>query len=112
MATPLLPPLVWAGTYTPPISPLPPSDCSYTSALGMVLLPYLQYNGTATGGLLAPEDLQPLLDTPGAAAALAVFKSLLAFHIPLDLQVGGRVRQPVSACLVIGHTPRTPLAHP
>eukprot|EP00198_Chlamydomonas_reinhardtii_P006617 XP_001695953.1 predicted protein [Chlamydomonas reinhardtii] len=64
----------------------PDPDCSYTSALGMVLLPYLQYNGTATGGLLAPEDLQPLLDTPGAAAALAVFKSLLAFHIPLDLQ--------------------------
>ncbi|KAG2434059.1 hypothetical protein HXX76_007787 [Chlamydomonas incerta] len=64
----------------------PDPDCSYTSALGMVLAPYLQYNGTATGALLAPEDLQPLLDSAGASAALGVFKALLRFHIPLDLQ--------------------------
>ncbi|EFJ49433.1 guanylyl and adenylyl cyclase family member, partial [Volvox carteri f. nagariensis] len=48
----------------------PDPDCSYASALGMVLAPYLQYKGTAQGAFLHPSDLTPLFGSPGALAAL------------------------------------------
>ncbi|GLI68045.1 hypothetical protein VaNZ11_012368 [Volvox africanus] len=64
----------------------PDPDCSYTSALGMVLAPYLQYKGTAQGAFLRPEDLTPLFQNAGARAALDLFSKLMQYHMPLALQ--------------------------
>ncbi|KAG2501549.1 hypothetical protein HYH03_000056 [Edaphochlamys debaryana] len=64
----------------------PDPDCTYASALGMVLAPYLQYGGTAQGGFLQPEDLLPLFGNEGAVEALRVYGQLLRYHTPLAVE--------------------------
>ncbi|GIL79822.1 hypothetical protein Vretifemale_9103 [Volvox reticuliferus] len=64
----------------------PDPDCSYASALGMVLAPYLQYKGTAQGAFLRPENLAPLFQNAGARAALTVFSELMKYQRSLALQ--------------------------
>ncbi|GFR48852.1 hypothetical protein Agub_g10806, partial [Astrephomene gubernaculifera] len=74
----------------------PDPDCTYASALGMVLAPYLQYKGTAQGVMLKPEDLTPLFDTDGARAAMRLFSQLLQYHMPLVAR-GGECTEGYSA---------------
>ncbi|GIL52667.1 hypothetical protein Vafri_8489 [Volvox africanus] len=64
----------------------PDPDCTYTSALGMVLAPFLQYKGSAQGAFFRPEDLTPLFQNAGARTALDLFSKLMQYHMPLALQ--------------------------
>ena len=65
------------------------NDGNTTSQLISIATPFLQTQGTAQGAFFDPETMKPLVNNPGFAKALDIYKQTMDYGIPQDWNLDG-----------------------